>query len=197
MAEIDSRFDISDAITALGNMLRYSINWNSENVTIGNEIEHVQNYLELINIRFDYKIELKLDMPEYISNQEIPKLTVQPIVENAVTHGIEALAANSDIEIKAAETDEYFDLILSDRGKGIPPERLVVINKRLARDIGDESDTGGIGLKNVHDRIIMSFGREYGVSVASETGRGTRVSIRLPYKYVNYDAVTASGGDLV
>jgi len=217
MAEVDSLYEISDAVTTLGNMLRYGMQWGSGYVTVKDEIEHVQNYLGLINIRFDYEIALKLDLPDCLLNQEIPKLTVQPIVENAVAHGIEELAIDTEIEIRAAGADAYFDLFITDRGKGIPPERLEAIRKKLAGAVGEESGAKGIGLKNVHDRIVKAYEGQSGVSIDSGPGMGTIVKIRLPYKHADcgaletadtpaagggadaasYNAVAPDGGDVI
>ena len=100
MAEIDEEYVISDAITSLGNLLRYSIRWVSGNVRVEEEIAYIKNYLVLINLRFDYEIYLSLNLPEEVLKQEIPKMSLQPIVENAIYHGIEELAEDTNIYIK-------------------------------------------------------------------------------------------------
>jgi two-component system sensor histidine kinase YesM len=185
MAEVDSRYEISDALTSLGKQLRYSMRWTSENVTVADEIENLENYIHLINLRFDYRVSLNKDFPPHLLAQGIPKLTLQPLVENAVVHGIEELAEDAVIDIKAQEFDVYFTIQISDRGKGIPQAALNAINSRLAGNIGEDRDSAGIGLKNVQDRIIIAFGPEYGVSLTSEPGLLTCVTIRIPYTKQN------------
>ncbi|MDL2254210.1 sensor histidine kinase [Ruminococcaceae bacterium OttesenSCG-928-I18] len=180
MAEVDGKYEMSDAITSLGRLLRYSMRFTSANVTVEDEVENIRNYLALINLRFDYCITLQEDLPEYVLQQRIPKLTLQPLVENAVVHGAEALAQDSVIELCARERDEAFLLEITDHGRGMDKETLHNLREKIKEKT--EAATGkGIGLKNVHDRIVMAFGPEYGVEVESEEGRFTRVTIRIPY----------------
>ncbi|MCL2059150.1 MAG: histidine kinase [Oscillospiraceae bacterium] len=154
MAEVDSMYEISDALTSLGQMMRYSMQWSAVNVTVSDEIEHIMKYIELVNMRFDYAVTLRLDVPARVLEQGIPKLTIQPIVENAVVHGIEELAQDSVIEIGADEAGDYFTLVITDYGKGIAPDRLEYINRRLAGEtgeIGDEGIEGNSGNGDVGD----------------------------------------------
>ncbi|MCL2045550.1 MAG: sensor histidine kinase [Oscillospiraceae bacterium] len=180
MAEVDEQYEISDALTSLGKLLRYSMRWTSENVTLEEEIEHLQSYLLLMNLRYDYEITVNINIPSHLYGEKIPKLTLQPIAENAVTHGIEEIAQDALIELSATEFHDYYTITITDYGKGMTPEELSIIEKRLSGEIGDES-TDGIGIKNVNERIDMAFGSDYGLSIASESGKGTSVTIRLPY----------------
>jgi len=182
MAEVDSRYEISDAITSLGKLLRYSMRRTSDNVPLADEIGHLENYISLINLRYDYNIVISQNLPPGLLEQRLPRLTIQPIVENAVIHGIEELAVDTVIELDACEFSDYYTLMITDYGKGIAPDALESIRKKLDGDLGEESETGGIGLKNVHDRIVMAFGTEYGISPASDIGAGrTTITIRAPY----------------
>lgn len=97
MAEIDEEYEISDAITALGRLLRYSMKWTSKNVMLKDELEYIRNYMALINLRYDFTIQLSLNIPEELMQQEIPKMSLQPVVENAILHGIEPLGFDSTI----------------------------------------------------------------------------------------------------
>jgi two-component system sensor histidine kinase YesM len=180
MAEVDSNYEISDAITSLGKLLRYSMRWTSENVSLEEELEHLENYLLLINLRYDYQISLHKAFAQCLYNQRIPKLTLQPIVENAVIHSIEEIAMDTVIEISASEYESHYTITITDHGKGIEPAVVDALNTRLMSDISEGSDAG-IGLKNVHDRIVNAFGSEYGVSIESQLGIHTSVTMRLPY----------------
>lgn len=182
MAEIEEEYEISDAITALGRLLRYSMRWNTPNVTVEEEIEYIKNYLKLINLRFDYEIYLSLNIPDEIYRQEIPKMSLQPIVENAIYHGIEQMAEDTNIYIKGMREGECCMIEVTDAGKGMDEKELV----QLRRKIGGEIEAGGgkgsgIGLKNVQDRIRMSFGEDYGIEIASRKGCYTKVMIRVPF----------------
>lgn len=184
MAEIEEKYEISDAITALGRLLRYSMKWVSGNVTVREEIEYIRNYLALINLRFDYEIFLSLNVPEEVMIQEIPKMSLQPIVENAIYHGIEQLAEDTTIHIKGNVTGEDCAIEITDAGKGMTEEEV----KKLYGKISGEIETGGgsgngIGLKNVQDRIRMNFGEEYGIEIASRLGCYTKVIVRIPKRH--------------
>ena len=100
MAEMKEEYDISDAITSLGKLLRYSMKWTSETVLVSEELEYIKNYMALINLRFDYEIYLAVNIPEEIMGQRIPKMSLQPIIENAIIHGVEELADDTTIYIK-------------------------------------------------------------------------------------------------
>lgn len=181
MAEIDEEYAISDAITSLGNLLRYSIRWVSGNVRVEEEITYIKNYLNLINLRFDYEIYLSLNLPEEVLRQEIPKMSLQPIVENAIYHGIEELAEDTNIYIKGMIRKEGCVIEISDAGKGMSVEELERLRKRIAGEIEPDGGKGnGIGLKNVQDRIRMSFGTAYGITVDSKPGCYTKVTVRVP-----------------
>ena len=181
MAEIDEEYEISDAITILGKLLRYSMKWTSGNVTVEQEVEYIRNYLVLINLRFDYEIHLSLNIPDEIMVQEIPKMSLQPIVENAIYHGIEQIAEDTTIYVKGFQQDGDCIIEITDAGCGMSEEEV----DRLYRKISGEIDSGGgsgngIGLKNVQDRIKMSFGDKYGLEINSKLGCYTKIRVRVP-----------------
>lgn len=183
MAEIDEEYAIADAITSLGSLLRYSMKWTSNNVLVEEEIEYIRNYLALINLRFDYEIYLSLNIPEEVLRQEIPKMSLQPIVENAIYHGIEELAEDTNIYIKGIVQGEDCVIEVTDAGKGMSEEAVEKLRKKIAGEIETSGGSGnGIGLKNVQDRIRMSFGEKYGIWVDSKLGCYTKVTMRVPIK---------------
>lgn len=181
MAEIDEEYEISDAITALGKLLRYSMKWVSGNVTVEEEIEYIKNYIALINLRFDYEIILSLKIPPLILKQEIPKMSLQPIVENAIYHGIEQLAEDTTIYIKGIIEAGDCIIEITDAGKGMTREELDKLYKKISGELEASGGSGnGIGLKNVQDRIQMNFGKEYGIEIASKLDCYTKVMVRIP-----------------
>lgn len=181
MAEIEEKFEISDAVTALGKLLRYSMKWVSQNVTVLEEIDYIKNYLALINLRFDYEIYLSLNMPERIYKQEIPKMSLQPIIENAIYHGIEELAEDTSIYMKGILYENYCIIEITDSGRGMSDEEIDRLQKKIQGEIETTGSSGnGIGLKNVQDRIKISFGSEYGISIASKIGCYTKVIVKIP-----------------
>jgi two-component system sensor histidine kinase YesM len=181
MAEMEEQYEISDAITSLGKLLRYSMKWRSGNVLLKEELEYIRNYLALINLRFDYEIYLSENIPEELMNQRIPKMSLQPIVENAIYHGIEQIAEDTTIYIKGILQDKTCCLEISDMGRGMSEEKLAELQEKLQmKDSYGEDSEHGIGLKNVQDRIHMAFGDAYGLSVSSKEGLYTKVSLTLP-----------------
>ncbi|WMC93617.1 sensor histidine kinase [Kineothrix sp. MB12-C1] len=183
MAEIDEKYEISDAVTALGKLLRYSMRWVSGNVTVEEEIDYIKNYLALINLRFDYEIYLSLNMSDIIYKQEIPKMSLQPIVENAIYHGIEEMAENTNIYMKGIIEGTDCIIEITDAGKGMSEEEVERLYKKITGEIETSGGSGnGIGLKNVQDRIKMSFGERYGIEIASKLGCYTKIMVRIPLR---------------
>lgn len=181
MAEIDEEYAISDAITSLGNLLRYSMRWVSDNVLVEEELAYIKNYLALINLRFDYEIYLSLNLPEEVLKQKIPKMSLQPIVENAIYHGIEELAEDTNIYIKGIVQGDDCMIEITDAGKGMSEEEIERLKRKMAGEIEPDGGSGdGIGLKNVQDRIRMSFGEHYGIDIASKPGCYTKVTVCVP-----------------
>lgn len=185
MAEIDEEYEIADTVTTLGKLLRYSLKLESGGVRLERELDNVRNYIALMNLRFDYTISLEIDVPITLLGQTIPKLSLQPIVENAVVHGAEALAEDSTVRlIGKADCDlGIFKLDIIDRGAGMDEETLECLRRSIEGEKIEVSTSGsGIGLKNVHDRIQMTFGKEFGLSVSSQRNMGTVVTVTLPYR---------------
>lgn len=194
MAEIDEEYEISDAITALGRLLRYSMKWTSKNVMLKDELEYIRNYMALINLRYDFTIQLSLNIPEELMQQEIPKMSLQPVVENAILHGIEPLGLDSTIYIKAWKEEKDCIIEISDAGQGMSEEDLKVITDRLHGKVEASMGKGGIGLKNVHDRIRLEFGSQYGLTVYTRQSCYTKVRIRLPEKRLILAQAGVTGG---
>lgn len=191
MAEIDEKYEISDAITSLGKLMRYSIKWTFGNVHLSEELEYIRNYVLLINLRYDFEVILSINVPQELMDQEILKMSLQPIVENAVVHGIEPVAADTTIYIKAWEDAGDFRIEITDSGKGMDKDELQKLLKRIHGEIEETGGKGnGIGLKNVEDRIKLAFGSEYGLEVYSEPMKYTKVSIVLPRRVLERKSIS-------
>ena len=181
MAEIDEEYEISDAITSLGKLLRYSMRWTSPTVTLEEELEYIKNYLDLINLRFDYRINLAVHMPKVAYLQQIPKMSLQPIIENAIIHGVEELAEDATIYIKGFIKDDTMTIEITDSGRGMTLEEIQQLRRKIAGEVEVSGGSGnGIGLKNVQDRIQMTYGSQYGIDVVSKIGCFTKIIMRVP-----------------
>lgn len=195
MAEIEEKYEISDAITSLGRLLRYSMKWVSGNVTVQEEVEYIKNYLTLINLRFDYEIFLSLNIPEEIMIQEIPKMSLQPIVENAIYHGIEQLAEDTTIYMKGYVEGTDCVIEITDAGKGMNQEQVQELYRKISGEIETSGGSGnGIGLKNVQDRIHMNFGEEYNIEIVSRLGCYTKVIVKIPMGHKPENGSYPAGG---
>ncbi|OOB78071.1 MAG: hypothetical protein BEN18_08455 [Epulopiscium sp. Nuni2H_MBin001] len=181
MAEIEEQYEISDAVTALGKLLRYTIKWTNSNVTIEEELEYIKNYMVLINLRFDYEVLLDIQIDETVLKQSIPKMSLQPIIENSLYHGIEDIAQDTTIYIKGVREGSQIYIEIMDTGKGMTPQELDRLAKRIDGAIETTGGSGNsIGLKNVQDRISMCFGDEYRIRIESQYGSYTKVRVYLP-----------------
>jgi two-component system sensor histidine kinase YesM len=190
MAEINDQREISNALTSLGSMMRYNMRWTSEYVRLRDELNHIENYIRIANIRFEDRIKLVTDIPERFLSQELLKMSLQPVIENAVQHGLRDKGLV--IVIRAEIARDAMLISVTDDGTGIRPDRVQALNGRIQRSVGAaagvERDAGetsgrgnGIGLPNVHSRIQMHFGKDYGLQVESEPGSYTRVTLRIPH----------------
>ena len=170
---------------ALGDMFRYSIKTESELVLLNDEINHVKNYITIQNIRYDHSIDFELEIPSNISSCRILKLILQPIIENAILHGLEKKRMKGYVKLKAYEISQNRIIFeISDNGVGIEKDRLTEIRNFLQeepefKELGKRSKQS-IGLKNVHSRIALYYGLEYGLNVESEPNKGTTIKICIP-----------------
>ena len=181
--------NVAKMTEALATFFRYTIS-NVENlVTLEDELMNVNNYYIIQKYRFNERINLKV---EYDTTNEvetmmykIPKLSLQPIVENSIYHGIERKIGIGNLHIKIETTTKRLIITISDNGVGMTEERLKEINDKLSRTsldyINPDTKTpGGIAIVNVNNRIKLLFGEEYGICVYSTMHVGTDVEITLP-----------------
>ncbi|WP_245625106.1 cache domain-containing sensor histidine kinase [Paenibacillus stellifer] len=177
LAESRDDTQIAKLTYLLGQQMRYSITRNDESVTVRQELEHVRNYFNLLQIRFPDKYSLLVDVPEDLMNLPILKLVFQPIVENAVFHGLEPKQGLGNVKITARYEEEYVLLRVDDDGVGMDAETLKHLNYSLINTAS--SSRFGIGLHNVNERIKLHYGESSGIQVWSRPGIGTCVTLRL------------------
>ncbi|HEX7057583.1 MAG TPA: sensor histidine kinase [Bacilli bacterium] len=179
LAIIHGNKEISKMVVSLGRLLRISISDSPELIPLSMEMEHVKHYLAIQKFRFEDKFEYEIDLPEELGNVLTQKLFVQPIVENALYHGIEPMHGVGKLLIRARRYHANIVIDVIDNGLGFDNETL--------RSLSENSLTGakkyyhkGVGLKNVHERIRIRFGSPYGIMICSSPHDGTTVRIRLP-----------------
>ena len=184
LAEIEGSEDISTMALALGDMFRYSIKTKGALVPLEKELAHVQNFVAIQQIRFDNGFLFKMDVPEELLSCQILKLILQPLVENALYHGLLHCNAGSTIYLSAKKENKIICFSVADDGVGMEPEVLEQLQKMLNetpkfREL-NQRENGSIGLKNINARIKLYYGEDYGLTIESEQGTGTTVQIRVP-----------------
>lgn len=189
IAGLDS---VAEMTEALATFFRYTISQVENLVTLEDELANIENYYYIQQFRFGDKLTLsieyeydddlsELDMLQY----RLPKLTLQPIVENSIYHGIERKIGQGHLVIRIGVSDERLRIRISDDGLGMSEEKLQKLNEKLrALSLeaveGEAERKGGIAVVNVNNRIKLLFGEEYGIYVYSQEGTGTDVLINLP-----------------
>lgn len=174
MCEREDREKAVEMVSALAKFFRISISKGHELITIENEIEHAKNYLIIQKFRYSNQFAFHFDIEESIRSYYCNKIILQPLIENAIIHGMDAAIEDGVITIRAKETKEAVFLIVEDNGNGMSDKQL----RNILHCDGNKDY--GIGLKNVNDRIHIYFGEQYGVFLESEMDEGTKVTIRLP-----------------
>lgn len=165
-------------VTALARFFRISLSKGKNVITVRDELEHARNYLTIQNIRYKNKFSYSIEADEETLYLTSIKLIIQPLIENAIYHGMEYMSGEGDILVKSYKKNEdlYIDII--DNGLGMLQE---VADKLLTEEVNNQQRKGsGIGLKNVHERIKLYFGEKYGLEIYSEPDEGTIIRIHMP-----------------
>ena len=178
LAESGEKEKVVSTVSSLSNFFRASLNQGKDIVTVKEDIGHVRSYLEIQKVRYQDILDYEIDIPDEINMYLIPKITIQPLVENALYHGIKNKRGKGTIKITGEKHDEYITISISDNGLGITDERLAVVMNNINNR--SESEKTTFGLYNVNERIRLDFGEEYGIKIDSEYGQGTTVSVKLP-----------------
>jgi two-component system sensor histidine kinase YesM len=167
---------VTTMVVALSQFFRISISRGRELITVSDEIEHIKSYLIIQKIRYKNKFKFSIEaQPEALGYKTL-KLILQPIVENAIYHGVEQLYDEGIIKINVSIDGDTILFQVTDNGYGIKPDILKdILNKKA-----NEKDSGGVGLKNVNERIKLFFGEQYGIEIDSILDVGTTVNIRIP-----------------
>lgn len=179
MAEVKGIYQVSDALLALGRMFRYNLQIDSHSITLQEEIAYLESYLSLHNIRSDYRIYLSENIADAVKKLKVPKVVLQPIAENSITHGLDELTEDTAIYLKAYIDGDCACIELTDMGKGMSAQTLEKVRQIIANGGGCQP-VKGIGLRNIHERIQLMYGEQYGVSVYSKAGCYTKVVLTIP-----------------
>jgi len=163
-------------VANLSSFFRHSLSRGQDLITLEEEERHVRSYLQIQHVRYKDILSYELDIDPALSKAIIPKLSLQPLVENALYHGIKLRRSMGLIRIKGWRERDCVILQVIDNGVGMSKERLLELNRAI-----EDSRHLGFGFSAVNQRLQLQFGKEYGLHIESEQGAGSTVTIRIPY----------------
>jgi two-component system sensor histidine kinase YesM len=176
MAENGRNEGVITMVTALAKLFRISISRGRNIITVEEEMEHAKNYLIIQKIRYKNKFKFEIIIQKEVLEYKTLKLILQPLIENSIYHGIEYMVDIGLIRISVSITEGKLLYVISDNGLGIDPVKLEHLLEYREKD-----KTGsGVGVKNVHERIQLTYGTEFGLEIQSEIEEGTTIKIWLP-----------------
>lgn len=167
-------------VSALSDFFRTTLSKGRDFVSIGDEEVHIKSYLKIQKFRYQDILEYEIRIPEELHEYQILKMTLQPLVENALYHGIKNKRRLGRILVEGRKEEDTLVLTVRDDGMGIKPEKLDYIKKVIAGDLQDYENPSGFGLFNVEQRIRLNYGTRYGIRLNSTYGEWTEVEIVIP-----------------
>lgn len=180
LIESNKSDEAEEMVVSLSSFFRLVLSHGQEHISIADEEKHIRSYLEIQQVRYKDILDYEISIDPEIYPYEIMKLTLQPLVENALYHGIKYKRAKGLIRVDGKIIDEIIVLTVEDDGVGMDRETLNHLNMEIQRPC-EETDAG-FGLANVNERIRMTYGKEYGIVLESEENKGTKVTVKIPAK---------------
>jgi two-component system, sensor histidine kinase YesM len=165
-------------VMAITKLFRIGISRGKDIITLEEEIEHVESYLTIQHMRYSKKFDYTIEMSKSLHSYKTFKVILQPIVENAIYHGIKLKKEKGHIWVRVEEREDHLMLIVKDTGKGMDEEKVTRLNNTLKDRPGEKLNI--YGLKNVEERIKLFFGEGYGITFHSNLGEGTTAEIKIP-----------------
>ncbi|MWC29275.1 cache domain-containing sensor histidine kinase [Paenibacillus sp. MMS18-CY102] len=196
VAELNDDDAAADMLSVFGKLLRYSIGDVREKTTVAAELEHVRNYVEMLNYRYPNRFDLRMHADPAHEGVLTLKLLLQPIVENAIYHGLDDRKAQMRISILIESTERYLLVRVVDNGLGMAAETRERLNRSFSglNGSGSGEKRGGIGLKNVNERIKLHYGHSYGMEALEGEEGGTEIILRLPLPHSDNGTLSNNGG---
>lgn len=179
LAKLQNQKEISQAITKLAALLRASLPGNDQEILLSQELDYVRQYLELQKLVSGDRLEWEISVSESLLSCRLPKLLLQPLVENAIIHGFENMTETAMLIILVKQADEKLVIELYDNGKGFDQDVVEQIMEGVNSE-KDKNDRSHIGISSIQRRIHYLYGKEYGLQISSSRGEGTIVKVFLP-----------------
>ncbi|HOM44047.1 MAG TPA: sensor histidine kinase, partial [Bacillota bacterium] len=190
MAQLNGVPEISETVSALAKLIDGSIGRGDRTISLREELEYIDNYMTVLKNRYEDRLEVIKILDEGLMDKKIPRLLIQPLVENAVKHGIGKSRRKGVIRLEAFREEGHIVFEVEDNGMGMTAEELEALNKRLQEDElilegnGTAPARKSIGLENVNRRIKLLYGSSYGVKIESSYDEYTKVTVRIPDEQV-------------
>lgn len=181
IAEIQECHEVSYLSQSLSNIFHYCLDMKHPFSTVAKEIVHLKNYIYVMDVRMRGEIKYIFEIEENILQDTLPRLSIQPLVENAINHGLKNARGEKSVTVRAFEEAENLCIEVEDNGIGIDQEK----RKELLTNPKETDGKNSIGLRNIHLRMKMLYGEDYGLEIDSEKGKGTRVTLKIPRKTMN------------
>lgn len=171
----------SEMLTTIGKYYKATLSGTDEYVTIAEEIQHLEYYLQILKLRYESKYDYSIQMEDDILQNEMIRFSLQPLVENAIYHGLKQQRKKGFLKIIGYAEEKTVSVVVWDNGVGIQTDKLKELEEMIENGM-DTSSQEHIGVANVHQRICTEYGTEYGLKISSEVGMYTRVEMVLPIK---------------
>jgi two-component system sensor histidine kinase YesM len=182
LAEVKGAPEVADFTHTFGKLIRYSLSNDASETTLRVELEHVRNFLVIHKNRMEDRLHYEIDVSARIDGFVCPRFILQPLVENGIIHGLSKLRRQGTLRVRVFETERFMKVEIKDNGLGIEEDRLRLIRELLDRKQGLErfqTDSGGLGVYNVHERIKKFYGNDSGLTLTSRYGEGTTCLIQM------------------
>ena len=175
LIEADKKDESVKMVSDLSDFFRFCLSRGKDIISLEQEEKHVLSYLAIQKTRYQDRMDYQVNIPESLYQYSVPKLTLQPLVENSIYHGIKLQREKGSITVEAVDLQDKIELIVKDNGAGMSEERLLEMRRAI-----DNGEKIGFGLRTVHERVQLLFGEEYGLTISSTDGVGTTIAVVIP-----------------
>ena len=179
LLEMGEEDKASATVEYLGSFLRTALSQGQEMTSLANEIAHTESYLEIQRLRFEGELSYSIELDGAPETAEVPKLILQPLVENAIVHGFQESARGAEVQVRVERSGDRLLLRVEDNGVGLAREEMERVNRAVSFS-GEEDDSLYFGLRNTASRVRLTFGEEYGIALEPAELGGVRTTIALP-----------------
>ena len=179
IAEIQGCIQVSNLCQSLAGLFRYSLDMKNPLSTVSGELVHLKNYIYVMNVRMQNQVEYEFHIDDNVLQDTLPRISIQPLVENALNHGLKNQKGKKKVIISAGIRDDDLLISVEDNGIGMSDEK---IRELFSEDPGEKQKNRSIGIFNIHKRMQYLYGESYGVKIKSEPEKGTVVFLEIPRK---------------